>query len=120
MDNKNLKALYVQPILKPMSPLHWLLNFVVVVNVPAISRFIIMCLLDNLADSADCGGLIVILQPPSYILYSIVSIIVKTKITKTKMQSEHLSTEHLEIYVAFSLIQVFFSFMENGRQTKKK
>ena len=26
-------------------------------NVPVISKFIIMCLLDNLADSADCRGL---------------------------------------------------------------
>ena len=27
-------------------------------NVPATSGFINMCLLDNLADSADCGGLL--------------------------------------------------------------
>jgi hypothetical protein len=27
------------------------------INVPFTSKFIIMCLLDNLADIADCGGL---------------------------------------------------------------
>ena len=29
-----------------------------ILNVPVTSTFIIMCMLDNLADSADCGGLL--------------------------------------------------------------